>query len=101
MKTLRTGKLLRLRFVGSLRQASGKSKITLEIARPLPLADLVKELLQQTPNLSQAFAQSENHKLTSTMLILVNGREISALNGLGTVLEEGDEVVFIPVVHGG
>jgi molybdopterin converting factor small subunit len=35
------------------------------------------------------------------MLILINGREISALNGLDTILQEGDEVVFVPVVHGG
>jgi molybdopterin converting factor small subunit len=34
-------------------------------------------------------------------LILVNGKEISVLNGLDTMLEDGDEVVFVPVVHGG
>jgi molybdopterin converting factor small subunit len=31
----------------------------------------------------------------------VNGKEISVLNGLDTVLKDGDEVVFVPVVHGG
>jgi molybdopterin converting factor small subunit len=31
----------------------------------------------------------------------VNGREISVLNGLDTILKDGDEVVFVPVVHGG
>ena len=34
-------------------------------------------------------------------LILVNGKEISVLEGLATKLKDGDEVVFVPVVHGG
>ncbi len=35
------------------------------------------------------------------MLILVNGKEISVLNGLRTDIKNGDEIVLIPVVHGG
>jgi molybdopterin synthase sulfur carrier subunit len=102
MKTRRTEKkLVVLRFVGSLRGASGRSQITFEIEKSFPLIDIIKELSQQTPQLSRIFAQSENRKLTSNMLILINGREISALNGLDTILQEGDEVVFVPVVHGG
>ena len=34
-------------------------------------------------------------------LILVNGKEISVLNGLETILKDGDEIVFIPVLHAG
>ena len=33
--------------------------------------------------------------------MLVNGREISVLNGLETRVNDEDEVVFVPVVHGG
>lgn len=102
MKTTRTDKKsVALRFVGSLRGASGRSKITFEIERSLSLEELIKELSQQTPVLSRVFGQSENRKLTSNMLILVNGKEISALDGLDTILKEGDDVVFVPVVHGG
>ena len=34
-------------------------------------------------------------------VILVNGREISILNGYQTEVSDGDEIVFVPVVHGG
>jgi len=34
-------------------------------------------------------------------LILLNGREISVLSGLGTEVADGDEITLIPVVHGG
>jgi len=38
---------------------------------------------------------------SSSLLILVNGKDSSVLKGLETLLEEGDEVVLIPVIHGG
>jgi molybdopterin converting factor small subunit len=34
-------------------------------------------------------------------LILVSGREINSLNGLETVLHEGDEIALLPIAHGG
>lgn len=39
--------------------------------------------------------------LPAQCLIIVNGREISALNGLETVLNNGDEVLIINYTHGG
>jgi molybdopterin synthase sulfur carrier subunit len=51
---------------------------------------LKRNLIHEEPENSQPNA-----------LILVNGREISVLNGLQTGLKDGDEVVFVPVVHGG
>ena len=34
-------------------------------------------------------------------LLLLNGREISILEGLETEVKDGDELTIIPVVHGG
>jgi molybdopterin converting factor small subunit len=34
-------------------------------------------------------------------LILLNGKEISVLDGLKTRIDDGDEVTLIPVSHGG
>ena len=34
-------------------------------------------------------------------LILLNGKDISILDGLETQVNDGDEVVLIPVSHGG
>jgi molybdopterin converting factor small subunit len=34
-------------------------------------------------------------------LIMVHGKEIGALRGLDTVLNENDEVAFLPISHGG
>jgi molybdopterin converting factor small subunit len=34
-------------------------------------------------------------------LILVNGREVGVLDGIGTVVADGDAVVLVPVTHTG
>ncbi len=94
-------KTVNIRFIGSLRQASGKSRMTFEIEKAQSLSDLLKGLSKKSAKLSRVFTQSENRKVTSSMLILINGTEISALKGLDTAISQGDEVVFIPVVHGG
>ena len=39
--------------------------------------------------------------LRPNMLILINGKEISVLKGLETEIKEDDEVIVIPVSHGG
>ena len=53
------------------------------------------------PELKRTFSDHELNDSRSNSLILVNGREISVLNGYETKLNDGDEVVFVPVVHGG
>jgi molybdopterin converting factor small subunit len=37
----------------------------------------------------------------STLIVLVNGRNIHALDGYDTVLKEGNLITFIPVLIGG
>ncbi len=42
------------------------------------------------------------HKLVeSELVVLVNGRNIRALDGIDTSLKEGDLVTFMPVIVGG
>jgi molybdopterin converting factor small subunit len=53
------------------------------------------------PELEKSFSDQQAGDAVSNGLILVNGREISVLNGLETKLNDGDEIVFVPVVHGG
>lgn len=47
-------------------------------------------------------AYLDGYKLEdSTMIVLVNGRNIHALDGYDTILKEGDFVTFVPVLIGG
>ena len=53
------------------------------------------------PELKRSLIDRQLEDPRTNALILVNGREISVLNGLETKLNDGDDVVFVPVVHGG
>jgi len=61
----------------------------------------VENLSQTIPQFKSTFCESDLNSPKSNSLILVNGREISVLDGYETRLCDGDEIVFVPVVHGG
>lgn len=90
-----------VKFLGSLRNISGKSKITLKFETPVPLREAVKKIVEELPALRRALIDQELGDPRPNSLIIVNGREISILDGLETMLKDGDEVVFVPVLHGG
>ena len=91
---------LTLKFIGALRQISGKTQLTVNFIEGMSLKDLVAKISQEMPQLEKTLSDQLNNS-RSNALILINGREISVLNGLETKLNDGDEIVFIPVVHGG
>ena len=91
---------LTLKFIGALRQISGKTQLTVNFQEGMSIQDLVTKISQEMPQLDKTFSDQLNDS-RSNALVLINGREISVLNGLETKLNDGDEIVFIPVVHGG
>lgn len=90
-----------VKFIGALRSASGKSKIAMKMKDSVSIQKLIKEIGQKHPKLENVIIDTELEDSSPKTLILVNGKEISILNGLETMLEDGDDVVFIPVLHGG
>ena len=92
---------LTIKFVGALRHLSGKTQFTVNFRDDISIKELVDKISQQLPELKRTFSDQELNDSRSNSLILVNGREISVLNGYETKLSDGDEIVFVPVVHGG
>jgi len=90
-----------VRFIGAFRNASGKSKLTITFEDIIPLKELIKKIVDDLPKLKQVLIDPELKDPRPNTLILVNEKEVSVLNGLKTALKDGDEVVFIPVIHGG
>jgi molybdopterin synthase sulfur carrier subunit len=90
-----------LKFIGALRHASGAQTLALTCRKAVSLMDLVNEITKEAPELRRSLLDEQLEQPKPNALILVNGREISVLNGLETKVKDGDEVVFIPVVHGG
>jgi MoaD family protein len=90
-----------VRFVGSLRASAGKSRLTLHLGKGASLREVITKIADDKPRLKRALIDPELNDPRANSLILVNGKEIGVLQGLDTMLEDGDELTLIPVVHGG
>jgi sulfur-carrier protein len=93
--------IVNVKFIGALRQISGKSKFTIETSNCKSVLELIDEISQSKPEMKKNLIDQQLEDPKPNALILINGKEISVLDGLATKLGEGDEIVFIPVVHGG
>jgi molybdopterin synthase sulfur carrier subunit len=93
--------VITIRFIGSLRASSKKSKLSLNFENAVSLREVVNKLIEEQPKLRRALIDPELDDPRTNVLMLVNGKEIGVLNGLETKLKDGDELVLVPVVHGG
>ncbi len=92
---------LTIKFVGALRHLSGKTHLTLTYQEGTSIKDVVNNISQEIPALKKTFYDSDLNDARSNSLVLINGVEISVLDGYMTKVSDGDEIVFVPVVHGG
>jgi len=90
-----------VKFVGALRHVSGAGELALDCKECNSIGELVNELVKELPDIKRSLIDQQLEDPRPNALILVNGREISVLNGLETKLKDGDEIVLVPVVHGG
>jgi sulfur-carrier protein len=92
---------LTIKFIGALRHLSGKTEFTVSFQEGISIKKLIDKITREFPELKHTFSDQELNDSRSNSLILINGREISVLDGYETRLNDGDEIVFVPVVHGG
>lgn len=87
---------VRVRLLGSLRPASAPRDTEFEVVAGSDVSTLIARVVERYPELAGGLgkAYSEN-------LIMLGGVEISNLSGVTTPLDEGSEVVFVPITHGG
>jgi molybdopterin synthase sulfur carrier subunit len=90
-----------VKFIGSLRHVSGTGELALSCKSYVAIRELMNEIIKELPELKRSLIHQQFGDPRPNTLVLVNGREISVLDGLETKLKDGDEVVLIPFVHGG
>jgi molybdopterin synthase sulfur carrier subunit len=90
-----------VKFIGALRRFSGAEELAVECKDCTSIGALMAKLVKDMPGLRQSLFDQQLVDPRANALIIVNGREISVLDGFETKLKDGDQVVFIPIVHGG
>ena len=81
---------MKIRALGVFKELLKNKLLTIKLKKNASVKSLVQKLVG-----------SEVNNVWLNALILVNGKEISVLNGLETIVSDGDEIVFLPVSHGG
>jgi len=90
-----------VRFVGVLHQVFKKKQIRLRFSRSPTVKDLLEKLAQTSPEARRSVLEMESDQIHPALLVLVNGKEISALDKSETRIRDSDELVLISVSHGG
>ena len=91
---------LRIEFLGVLTRLTKRKVVSLEFQSQIVIRDVISELVSRfSPEFKRVLIDPELNDPRSNFLIMLNGKEISALNE--TIVEDSDELVLLPVSHGG
>jgi len=94
---------IRVKFYGVLKTAARTEGLEIDFDSPVSVRQLVNKLLDviARPELKTYLIDADLKDPRPNALILVSGTEVGALDGIDTMLRDSDEVVFLPVAHGG
>ncbi len=92
---------IKVRLLGVFREAYGTSNEHVEIEGKVRLKDIIWRLADSSEDLKRALIDPELESPLPNAVIIVNGRDISALDGLETEVKSGDEIVLIPLIRCG
>jgi len=91
-----------IRFLGVFKKAYGGDQMSLETNRKKEtLRNIIQKAVESSPELRRLLIDPELNDPLPNAVILVNGKEIGILKGLETEVGDRDEIVIIPVIHGG
>ena len=92
-----------VQLLGVLHNLAGKSTISMKFdSSSVVVKDVIFKLVNSLPsNVKHFLIDSELDDPRPNALILLNNKEIGALEGLKTKVEKGDKLVLVPVSHGG
>jgi molybdopterin converting factor small subunit len=93
---------VQIEFVGTLQKLASTQRTTLEFRKPVTVQRVVDELLKSFTSPFREFViDPELNDPRPNVLLVLNRTEIGALNGLETMVRNGDKLVLIPTSHGG
>jgi MoaD family protein len=91
-----------VRFFGTFQRLSGKKCFQMKLEEPATVRKVIMKLSETfSPEFKRFLLDSELNDPRPNSLILVGGKEVSALQGLETTVKDSEEVVLVPVAHGG
>ncbi len=94
--------IVQVNFFGIYQRITGKKKVQLKLKKQSTIKSALVELAENvSKEFEQVLIETQNDESRPKALILVNGKEISVLQGLETKINQAEELTLIPMVHGG
>jgi MoaD family protein len=91
-----------VRFLGIFQHISGKKHFQVNLEEGATIGKVVMKLTDTFSNdFKRVLVDPQLDDPRPNALILVGGKEIGVLQGLETQVNDAEEIVFIPMVHGG
>jgi molybdopterin converting factor small subunit len=91
-----------VRLLGIFQQVSGKKRFKLKLEEPATVRKAVMKLTETfSSEFKKVLVDAQLDDPRPNALILVGGKEINVLQGLETEVKDNEEIVLLPLVHGG
>jgi molybdopterin synthase sulfur carrier subunit len=93
---------VKVRSIALIRTLLGKEQTELSMPEGATIADVLARMGEiGDPKLASYLAEPKEKSAHAPLRIMVNGRDITVMNGRETVVSEGDDIlVFIPIAGG-
>ena len=88
-------------FLSDVRRMTEEGKTNSSLSEKKSVRDLIALLVERYGDNFKEFMLSPENRLQKYVVVLVNGRGVGILNGLETMLHEGDSILIMPAVGGG
>ncbi|MCW8802430.1 MAG: MoaD/ThiS family protein [Candidatus Bathyarchaeota archaeon] len=92
---------VQVNFLGIYQRIAGKKSVQLKLKKHSTIRNALIELEKISQEFKQVLIDSQLDETRPKALILVDGKEISVLQGLETKVNQSEEITLIPMVHGG
>ncbi len=92
-----------VKFYANVRKLLGKEELRLDLdpSRTYHIKDIVGVITEsERSEISTALIEIQG-KSHDAIRVVINGKDISSLNGLETDVQDGDEIMIFPLLSGG
>jgi molybdopterin converting factor small subunit len=90
---------IKVEFRGPLESQGVQTTYHVDIRNQKRVRDVLDQLLKQNDGLEEIF--SDMRTVEQNTMVMLNEKDVTLFDGLDTKLEDGDNLLVLPLVHGG